>query len=509
MGSIIVPSTSSTTAILSILAVPISEKLMKSNYPLWSAQVMPPLRAAQLEDLVTGAEKPPEKTIDVVVDGKTVNQPNPAYTNWVIRDQAVLGYLLASLTRETMLHVARCPTSTDVWSLLSDLYASQSRARSVNTRIALATTKKNHLSVSDYYAKMCTYADELAASGAPLRDDELIAYILVDLNEDFNPVFTAVVARVDPIKPSELYSQLLSFEHHTNLQANSSTGGSSSAMSASRSPGLGAGRAPAGYARGCGRGWACGRGHGGSSNRGGGSGNSSRPECQICGNLGHRAKTCWYRYDEDDAPEQRTAAAATTGANNWYTDFGATDHITGDLDRLTMHEPYTSNDQVQVANGSGMDINRIGKTIIPTSDRDLVLNHVLHVPSAHKNLISVHLFTLDNDTFIEFHPYLFLIKDRKTKKVLLHGPCRGGLYPLPPFTSKFRKLVFSAIKISSHRWHSRLGHPSRDIVRRVVSKNNLPCASFVVLMSLFVMHVLVTRHISYHIVSPLVGRPLL
>ena len=178
---------------------------------------MPPLRAAQLEDLVTGAEKPPEKTIDVVVDGKTVKQPNPAYTNWVIRDQAVLGYLLASLTRETMLHVARCPTSAEVWSLLSDLYASQSRARSVNTRIALATTKKNHLSVSDYYAKMCTYADELVASGAPLRDDELVAYILAGLNEDFNPVFTAVVARVDPIKPSELYSQLLSFEHHTNL----------------------------------------------------------------------------------------------------------------------------------------------------------------------------------------------------------------------------------------------------------------------------------------------------
>jgi hypothetical protein len=38
--------------------------------------------------------------------------------------------------------------------------------------------------------------------------------------------------------------------------------------------------------------------------------------------------------------------------------------------------------------------------------------------------------------------------------------------------------VFSAIKISIDRWHSRLGHPSRDIVRRVLSKNNLPCAHF-------------------------------
>jgi hypothetical protein len=64
------------------------------------------------------------------------------------------------------------------------------------------------------------------------------------------------------------------------------------------------------------------------------------------------------------------------------------------------------------------------------------------------------------------------------RKVLLHGPCRGGLYPLPPSSSKFWKLVFSAIKISVDRWHSHLGHPSCDIVRHIVLKNNLPCAHF-------------------------------
>jgi hypothetical protein len=46
-------------------------------------------------------------------------------------------------------------------------------------------------------------------------------------------------------------------------------------------------------------------------------------------------------------------------------------------------------------------------------------------------------------------------------------------------TSKFQRLVFHAIKIPVDRWHCRLGQPSRDIIRRVVSKNNLPCANFV------------------------------
>jgi hypothetical protein len=83
-------------------------------------------------------------------------------------------------------------------------------------------------------------------------------------------------------------------------------------------------------------------------------------------------------------------------------------------------------------------------------------------------------FTLDNDTFIEFHLLFFLIKDQKMRKVLLHGWCKGGLYPLPSLTSKFRKLVFSAIKISFDQWYNQLGHPSCDIVHRVITKNNLP-----------------------------------
>jgi hypothetical protein len=74
----------------------------------------------------------------------------------------------------------------------------------VNKRTTLATTKKNHLSVSNYYAKMCNYADELVAACAALHNDELVAFLLIDLNEDYNPVFTAVIARVDLIKPADL-----------------------------------------------------------------------------------------------------------------------------------------------------------------------------------------------------------------------------------------------------------------------------------------------------------------
>jgi hypothetical protein len=72
-----------------------------------------------------------------------------------------------------------------------------------------------------------------------------------------------------------------------------------------------------------------------------------------------------------------------------------------------------------------MNITRVGNSIIPIITHNLVLNNVVHVPSSHKN-----------------------------------------------------KLVFSAIKIFFAQWHMHLGHPSRDIVRRVILKNNLPCSHF-------------------------------
>jgi hypothetical protein len=180
--------------------------------------------------------------------------------------------------------------------MLAKLYSSQTRARSVNTRIALATTKKNQLSISDYYSKMSQFTDDLTASGAPLRDDELVAYLLTGLDEAYNPIFTPVVARVHPITPSELYSQLLSFQQHTSLQGSLMQGSVSSAMPASRGCGYSPGaRGPGPSSHGSGRGRGRGRnqcgGFSNQQNRGNIDSSSSRPQCQVCSKIGHTVKT--------------------------------------------------------------------------------------------------------------------------------------------------------------------------------------------------------------------------
>ena len=113
--------------------------------------------------------------------------------------------------------------------------------------------------------------------------------------------------------------------------------------------------------------------------------------------------------------------------------------------------------------------------MITTPSRNLLLNNVLHVPEAHKNLISVHCFTSDNSAFMEFHPNYFLVKDLDTKKIMLKGSCRRGLYPLP--STSAIKHAFTASKPSLSWWHERLGHPASPVVHHIVSNNELPCTS--------------------------------
>jgi hypothetical protein len=56
-------NSSQSTTIPSCFSIPIKEKLSKMNYHLWWAQIMPPIHATQMEDLLLGIEKMSTKTV--------------------------------------------------------------------------------------------------------------------------------------------------------------------------------------------------------------------------------------------------------------------------------------------------------------------------------------------------------------------------------------------------------------------------------------------------------------
>ncbi|KAJ0962959.1 hypothetical protein J5N97_028081 [Dioscorea zingiberensis] len=481
-------STSTTIASLSsspgLLPTPsfnhlINVKLNRDNYLLWKAQFMPYLRSQQLLGYVDGTIVCPSKTITEATSTGAAQVPNPAYQTWFQQDQLVLSALLSLLSEEVLTHVLFLSTSFEVWSTLEHMFSSRSRARIMQIRLQLSTLQKKDLSVTDYFHRVKNLADTLSAIGQPLQEEEIISYMLAGLGSDYDPLVTSVTTRTDTISLNDVYAHLMSYElrmehHNTSFQipvtgsaANVATRNNNRGGSGSRSRGRGRGRSTPN------RGVFSSRGISNFPR------SNTRPVCQICGKIGHDALRCYQRFDHSYQPEDtHLAALATTPSYpidpNWYTDTGATDHITSDLDRLTTRERYTGFDQVQVASGSGLSITHVGHYKIHTPTQSLLLKNVLCVPHITKNLLSVHKFAKDNNVFFEFHPDYFLVKDQASKKSLLHGRCEGGLYPITPAHIAQLKTALISEKPSQDQWHRRLGHPSHSVVQTVLHSHKLP-----------------------------------
>lgn len=111
----------------------------------------------------------------------------------------VLNYLLSNLRLEILAQVSTEVTAATAWATIEGMFASQSRARLISTRIALATASKGTSSISEYFTKMKGLADDMASAGWKLKDEKLVSYILTGLDLEFNPVISAIAAQNEPI----------------------------------------------------------------------------------------------------------------------------------------------------------------------------------------------------------------------------------------------------------------------------------------------------------------------
>ena len=147
-------SSSSTIASSPFAGVNITEKLAKGNFVLWQAQVLPAIKGAQLEGFIDGTIVVPPRKIVVQKGGKETETSNPGYGPWVAQDQQVLSFLITSLSREVMPHVAIVKTSEEAWNTIQELYAAKSGANTVNMCIALANAEKANKTMAEYIAAL-------------------------------------------------------------------------------------------------------------------------------------------------------------------------------------------------------------------------------------------------------------------------------------------------------------------------------------------------------------------
>lgn len=104
----------------------------------------------------------------------------------------------------------------------------------------------------------------------------------------------------------------------------------------------------------------------------------------------------------------------------------------------------------------------------------VLLQNMLHAPKISKNLISVSHLIAHNHVVIEFDSIFFFVKDKATRKVLLQGRNKNGLYQLQqPLNFHNQAQALSVSKsVDITDWHRKLGYPSHKIMCQVLKSCN-------------------------------------
>ena len=76
----------------------------------------------------------------------------------------------------------------------------------------------------------------------------------------------------------------------------------------------------------------------------------------------------------------------------------------------------------------------------------------------------------DNRAYVVFYLHCLFVKHRVSHQVLLTGYLEDGIYKVSKPVSPSFQLLHSALDVDL--WHSRLGHPAKDIVSTVFSLCN-------------------------------------
>ncbi|SPT15964.1 unnamed protein product [Triticum aestivum] len=119
----------------------------------------------------------------------------------------------------------------ELWVALASMFSSQSLSCVNNIRTTLINAQKGNQSVASFFAAMRGLADELTGAGKPIQDDELMSYIIHGLDQDYQPLVSALDARVTPVTLEELFSMLSNFDQRMAQYHGSGGGFKSSANS--------------------------------------------------------------------------------------------------------------------------------------------------------------------------------------------------------------------------------------------------------------------------------------
>ena len=456
-----------------------------------------------------------------LLDGSLTSTSDTA-SEWKRLDSLVKVWIYGTISTSLLQTVLkRNVTAEDVWKSLADLFHDNKEARSMELHEELRSLEIGSLSIAEYFKKIKVISDLLSNIDSPVSEKNLLMYAANGLTDKYEHVASIIRHTKTPLTLLEARSMLLLEESRlSRKQGRDSardTPSSSTVLLASGSD-TNKGRNNKEFCRNFQRGFCrfgetCRFVHAHKSQNGKSSqwvsqprstasqprargsqpgsrpnnsgfwpGQRTLPQAHVTNSASGLLGPAPYSYSPYGTVDQPTALPRAFNANTlryadnnddsgWYMDTGATSHLSADAGNLTSIFNKRINTSIVVGNGATIPVTTTGHCILPSLHRPLYLQNVLVTPHIIKNLISVRQFTRDNLCSIEFDPFGFSVKDYHTRRLLLRCDSTGDLYPFHTSTTTPTALL----SCNQSTWHQRLGHPSNDVLRFLVSNKYVSC----------------------------------
>lgn len=158
----------------------VTTKLASENYHLWKVNISTYLRGEDLFHFIDGSVSPPSEFLP-----NQTTIVNLAYTSWRRTDQLMLSVLFSSLSNFVIGHVLLSNTSKELWNSLAVMFASQSQAKEFNIYFQLTHLSQGSQNITEYFGKVLSLTDTLAATSNPLPDKEFVTYLLIGFGASY------------------------------------------------------------------------------------------------------------------------------------------------------------------------------------------------------------------------------------------------------------------------------------------------------------------------------------
>ncbi|KAJ9682724.1 hypothetical protein PVL29_018620 [Vitis rotundifolia] len=117
-----------------------------------------------------------------------------------------------------MAQIIGLDTTSEIWTALEKIFSAASKARIMQLRFQLQTTKKGGLSMMEYLLKIKSIVDNLLAIGENITEQHRILYLLAGLGAEYNLFVISVTSGHEPLSLEEIHSMLLTHENRLEQQ---------------------------------------------------------------------------------------------------------------------------------------------------------------------------------------------------------------------------------------------------------------------------------------------------